>query len=310
MAEINALWAEKYRPKTVDAYVFKDESQKQQVEHWIAKKSIPNLLFSGSAGIGKTTLAKLLILQLGIDEYDVMYVNASRENGIGFIRERIHPFCQTMPFGDMKIVLLDEADRISPQGQDAMKATMEEYSATVRFILTSNHPNKITPPLHSRCQGFHFEKTDQTEFTARVATVLVSEGIDFDLDTLDSFVKATYPDLRKCLNSVQQHSTTMKLLMPTSADGSALDWRIDAVDLFKKGRIKEARTLICSSSTADDIDEIFRWAYDNLSLWGDTDEQQDEAIVIIRQGLVNHTLCADAEINLSATLTELCRISK
>lgn len=302
------LWTEKYRPKNVDDYVFKDESQKHQVETWIKTKTIPNLLFSGSAGIGKTTLAKLLVHQLEIDDYDVLYVNASRENGIGFIREKVHPFCQTMPFGDMKVVLLDEADRISPQGQDAMKATMEEYSQCVRFILTTNHPNKITPPLHSRCQGFHFAQTDHTEFTARVATVLVTEGVEFDLDTLDSYVKATYPDLRKCLNSVQQHSTTGKLLMPSSADKSMLDWRIDAVDLFKKGKIKDARALICGSANPEDVDEIFRWMYDNLELWGTTEEDQDSAIIIIRQGLVNHSLCADPEINLSATICELCRI--
>jgi replication factor C small subunit len=308
---INELWVEKYRPKTVDGYVFKDASQKDQVEDWIKRKYIPNLLFSGSAGIGKTTLAKLLIHQLGVDEYDVLYVNASRENGINFIREKIHPFCQTMPYGDFKVVLLDEADRISPQGQDAMKATMEEYTQTVRFIITTNHPNKITPPLHSRCQGFHFEKTDQVEFTARVATVLVTEGIEFDLDTLDSYVKATYPDLRKCLNLVQQHSTTSNTLsMPSASEKSALDWRIDVVDLFKKGKIREARTLLCSSSNADDADEIFRWMYDNLGLWSKTDEGQDEAIIIIRQGLVNHSLCADPEINLSATITELTQVGQ
>ena len=307
---INELWVEKYRPKTVDGYVFKDESQRQQVESWIKAKTIPNLLLSGSAGIGKTTLAKLLINELGIDDYDVLIVNASRENGIDFIRNKIHPFSQTMPFGQWKIILLDEADRVSQQGQDALKAAMEEYTSCVRFILTTNHPNKITPPLHSRCQGFHFEKTDHTEFTARVATVLVTENIEFDLDTLDSFVKATYPDLRKCLNSVQQHSTTGKLVMPSSSDRSALDWRIDVINLFKKGKIREARTLLCNSACTEDMDEIFRWMYDNLDIWSKTEEGQDEAILIIRQGIVNHGLVADVEINLSATLVDLTRIGK
>jgi len=108
MAEIKELWAEKYRPKTLDGYVFKDQAQRQQVEAWIKDKSIPNLLFSGPAGVGKTTMAKMLIHQLRVDGCDVLYVNASRENGIGFIRDKIHPFVQTMPFGEFKVVLLDE----------------------------------------------------------------------------------------------------------------------------------------------------------------------------------------------------------
>lgn len=307
---MNELWTEKYRPNTVNGYVFKDPAQKEQVEGWIKSKTIPNLLFSGSAGIGKTTLAKMLINELGIDTYDVLVVNASRENGIGFIRDKIHPFSQTLPFGDLKVILLDEADRISPAGQDALKAAMEEYSSSVRFILTTNHPNKITPPLHSRCQGFHFEKTDLVEFTTRAATILVTENIEFELDVLDTYVKATYPDLRKCINLLQQYSSTGTLTMPAASDKSAMDWRLDMVGLFKKGKVREARTLLCTTAAMDDADEIFRWMYDNLELWSDTDEGQDEAICIIRQGLVNHSLVADVEINLSATFTELIGIGK
>lgn len=307
---MNELWTEKYRPSTVDGYVFKDPKQKAQVEDWIKSKTIPNLLLSGGAGMGKTTLAKLLINELGIDNYDVLVVNASRENGIDFLRNKIHPFSQTMPFGSLKIVLLDEADRVTAQGQDALKAAMEEYSSTVRFILTTNHPNKITPPIHSRCQGFHFEKTDLTEFTARVATILVTEDIDFDLETLDLYVKATYPDLRKCINLVQQHSSTGKLLAPSEDDSAALDWRLDMVNLFKKGKIREARKLLCTTANMEDADEIFRWMYDNLNIWSQTDAGQDQAILIIREGLVNHALVADPEINLSATITELSQITE
>ena len=307
---IKELWAEKFRSKTVDDYVFKDEAQRRLVESWIKDKTIPNLLFSGSAGIGKTTLAKLLIDQIGTDEYDYLYVNASRENGIDFIRNRIHPFCQTMPFGDLKVVLLDEVDRISPQGMDAMKGTMEEYTQTVRFILTTNHPNKITPPLHSRCQGFHFDKLDHTEFTARAATILVTEGIEFDLDTLDDFIKGTYPDMRKCLNVLQQNSVSGKLTPPSASDRSAVDYRIEMVKLFKAGKIREARTLLCNNVSADDIDELFNWSYSNLDIWGDTDEEQDEAILVIRNALVNHALVADPEINISAMITELSQIRK
>jgi DNA polymerase III delta prime subunit len=303
------LWVEKYRPQTVDGYVFVDNAQREQVSTWIREGSIPHLLFSGSAGTGKTTLAKLLIHELGVDEYDVMYANGSKEARKVEWVDRLISFCQTMPYGNFKVVLIDEADYMNPNSvQPALRNLMEDYSQTVRFILTCNYPTKIIPPLHSRCQGFHINKTDHTEFTARVATVLVSEGVEFDLDTLDSYVKATYPDLRKCLNLVQPNSQTGQLVAPSAADRSARDWKLDCVDLFKHGKIREARTLLCQSSTPEESDEIFRWMYNNLELWGKTVEQQDQAITIIRNGIVNIPLIADQEINLSATLVELGQI--
>lgn len=304
------LWVEKYRPKTVDGYVFVDQAQRDQVSAWIKSGSIPHLMLSGSAGTGKTTLAKLLINELAIDHYDVMYANGSKEARKVEWVDRLIGFCQTMPFGRFKVVLIDEADYMNKESvQPALRNLMEDYSESVRFILTCNYPHKIIPPIHSRCQGFHIVKTDHTEFTARVATVLVTEGVEFDLDTLDSYVKATYPDLRKCLNLVQLNSQSGKLNAPSASDRSAGDWKLECVDLFKRGQIRAARTMICQNSTPEEAEEIFRWMYDNLDLWGDTPERQDQAIVIIRNGLVNHNSVADTEINLSATLIELSQIS-
>ncbi len=191
------LWVEKYRPKTIDGYVFRDAHQKEQVERWIKEGTIPHLLFSGSAGIGKTTLAKILLNALGVNDLDILEINASRTNSVEDVRDKIVNFVQMIPFGDFKVVLLDEADYLSPNAQAALRGVMEEYHTTSRFIFTCNYPNRIIPALHSRSQGFHIERVDQTEFTARVATILVEESVDFDLDTLDTFVKATYPDLRK-----------------------------------------------------------------------------------------------------------------
>jgi len=303
------LWVEQYRPNTVDGYVFVDDAQRQQVQQWIKDGSIPHLMLSGSAGTGKTTLAKLLINQLGVDQYDVMYANGSKDARKVEWVDKLINFCQTMPYGKFKVVLIDEADYMNPNSvQPALRNLMEDYSQTVRFILTCNYPSKILPPIHSRCQGFHIAKTDHTEFTARVATILVTEGVEFDLDTLDSYVKATYPDLRKCLNLVQPNSQTGKLVTPSAADKSMRDWKLDCVELFKAGKVREARTLLCQSSTPEESDEIFRWMYDNLDLFGSTAEQQDQAIVVIRNGIVNIPLIADQEINLSATLIELAQI--
>ena len=303
------LWVEKYRPNTVDGYVFVDDAQREQVQSWIRDGSIPHLMLSGSAGTGKTTLAKLLINELGVDEYDVMYANGSKEARKVEWVDKLISFCQTMPFGKFKVVLIDEADYMNPNSvQPALRNLMEDYSGSVRFILTCNFPNKIIAPLHSRCQGFHITKTDHTEFTARVATVLVTEGVEFDLDVLDTYVKATYPDLRKCLNLTQMNSQTGTLSAPSESDKSVRDWKLDCVDLFKRGKVREARTLLCQSSSPEEAEEVFRWMYDNLDLWGDTVERQDQAIVIIRNGLVNNNAVADVEINLSATLIELGQI--
>ena len=301
------LWVEKYRPKTVSGYVFRDEAQRNQVNNWIKEKTIPHLLFSGNAGIGKTTLAKLLFNELEIQELDILEINASRTNSVDDVRDKIVNFVQMIPFGDFKVVLLDEADYLSPNAQAALRGVMEEYHTTARFILTCNYPNRVIPALHSRCQGFHIAKIDQTEFTARVAEILITEGVTPDLDTLDTYVKATYPDLRKCINTVQMNVQDNSLLKPNEGDTGEADWKLDMVELFKAGKIQEARKLLCGAVRPEEMEEIYRWLYDNIELFGD-DAQQDRAVLVIKQGLVDHTLVADPEINLAATLIRLAAL--
>ena len=301
------LWVEKYRPNTIDGYVFRDDAQKKQVETWIKDKTIPHLLFSGNAGIGKTTLAKLLFNELEINDFDILEINASRTNSVDDVRDKIVNFVQMIPFGKFKVVLLDEADYLSPNAQAALRGVMEEYHTTSRFILTCNYPNRIIPALHSRCQGFHIAKVDVNEFTARVAQILIDEGVKPDLDTLDTYVKATYPDLRKCINTVQMNSQDGVLLKPNESDKNEADWKFEMVELFKAGEITKARKLVCASARAEEMEEVYRWLYDNIELFGD-EEKQDKAVVIIKQGLVDHTLVADPEINLAATMIRLQNI--
>ena len=306
---ITELWVEKYRPNTIDGYVFVDDRQRQQVESWLRDRSIPHLLFSGGPGTGKTTLAKMLINELGIDEYDVMLANGSKEARKVEWVDRLISFCQTMPYSDFKVVLIDEADFMNPNSvQPALRNLMEDYSHSVRFILTCNYPNRIIPPLHSRLQQLHIPKTDHTEFTARAATILVAESVEFDIDTLDNYVRATYPDLRKCIQLLQQNSQAGQLVAASATDRSAGDWKLDAVQLFKSGRIREARTLICQQSTPEETEDVFRWMFDNLDLWTQDVERQDQGIIIIRNGMANMPLVCDQEINLSATLCELARL--
>lgn len=301
------LWVEKYRPKTVSGYVFRDDTLKRQVETWIKDKSIPHLLLSGNAGIGKTTLAKLLFNELEVHEFDILEINASRTNSVDDVRDKVVNFVQMIPFGDFKVVLLDEADYLSPNAQAALRGVMEEYHSTARFVLTCNYPNRIIPAIHSRCQGFHIAKIDQTEFTARVAEILITEGITPDLDILDTYVKATYPDLRKCINMVQMNSSEGTLIAPAEGDSGGMDWMIQMVELFKAGKIQEARKLLCGQVRPEEMESIYRWLYDNIEVFGD-EAKQDQAVLIIKQGMVDHTLVVDPEINLAAVMIKLGRL--
>jgi len=302
------LWVEKYRPKTLKEYVVRDEAQRQQIQSWIDEKSIPHLLLSGAPGVGKTTLAKMLFHELDVSSYDILEINASRENSVDTVREKINNFVQIMPFGAYKYVLLDEADYMSPNGQAALRGVMEAYHTSARFILTCNYPNRVIPALHSRCQGFHMETIDKTEFTARVAEILIAEKVDQDIDTLDTYVKASYPDLRKCINMVQQNVRDGKLMPPAKGDSGQQDYRLEMVELFKQGKIQEARKLVCAQARPEECEDIYRWLYDNLDLISNDEDNQDKAVLIIKQGLVDHSFVADPEINLASVMIKLARL--
>jgi DNA polymerase III delta prime subunit len=305
---INKPWTELYRPNTANGYVFKDSTTKEQILAWIAQKFIPNLLFSGAPGTGKTTLARILVNELGVGSTDLLEINASRTNGVEHVRDMITRFVTTTPFGDFRVVLLDEADYLSKNAQAALRGVMEHYSENARFILTCNYKNMIIPALHSRCQSIHIESLDEVEFTSRAAEILITEGVEFDLESLDAVIRSTYPDLRKCINNLQMNSMLGRLTLAAEPEKSVPDYRLNAAELFKQRHYREGRNLIVSQARAEEVVDIFRWFYDNLDLWSTTAEGQDQAIIIIRNGLVNHGHMTDHEINLSATLTELSQI--
>ena len=299
------LWVEKYRPTSLAEYVFRDDAQKQQVESWVKSGAIPHLLFSGGPGVGKTTLAKVLLHELDVDWGDVLEINASRETSVEDIRHKVSNFVSTLPFGEFKYVILDEVDYMSRHAQAALRGVMEVHHASARFILTCNYLHKVLEALQSRSQGFHIEHLDETDYMVRLGQILSDEGIDIDIETLELYVKATYPDLRKCINMCQMNSQTGKLLAPHQSENSGPDYRVEMVQLFKEGKITEARKLICSKASPQEYEDIFKFLYRNLEYWGDTIDQQDEAILVIRDGIVKHGMCADPEINLAACLVQL-----
>lgn len=303
------LWVEKYSPKTIEEYVFLNDELEQKVKEWLSIKDgipIPNVIFNGSPGIGKTSLAKLLCKELNVHQRDIMMINASDENNVETVRNKIKTFCSTYPIGDYKVIILDEFDGFTPSAQNILRGEIENNYDTCRFILTCNYPNKISPAIKSRIQKFDFYKMDKDQYYSRCADILLKEKVEFEIQDFKDIVDSCYPDLRLGINVLQKKTIGGKLYQYEKEDNS-LDYVTEIISLFKNKEISKARKLIIEQARPEEYVEIYRFMYDNLDMFGD-EGMQENALLIIAEGLKDHYFVADTEINLSATLIKLSKL--
>ena len=295
------LWVEKYRPITLDKYVG-NEVIKNKIEDYFKQGSIQNLLFYGVAGTGKTTLAKLITKNLNCD---LLYLNASDERGIDTIREKIIPFASTMGFNDVKIVILDEADYLTPQAQATLRNTIESCSKTTRFILTCNYLERIISPLQSRCQTFEITPPSKTEVIEHISNITAEEKLfDVEIDDIQKVVNTHYPDIRKIINTIQGSIVDGQIKIDdNSLKNSQLGDRIVNA-LQKKYKLHMIRQILADSG-AREFDGLFKVLYDNVSKYTD---REGEAILIIAKYQYEYTFVLEKEICIAAMLNKLLDI--
>jgi len=305
----NKLWVEKYRPKTVDQYVFQDANLRANVDQWIKEKTIPHLLLSGVQGSGKTTLAFILINAMGLDQSDILIINASDENNVDTMREKIKGFVTSWAMGPFKVVLLEEADAMSHPAQGILRRLMEEFSDTSRFILTCNYDNKIIPAIKSRCQQFHFKSPNKDDILAYLVGILDDENVSFKLPLLHKYIAYAYPDIRKIVNAMQQNCIDGKLTAPQS-DAEAGDYKFQLLDLIENDKWQDARKLLCGNVANDEWEGVYRFLYENLDRAPRfaPKDAWEQGIVIIADHLYKDGLVSDREINAAAMLIELGKV--
>ena len=302
------LWVEKYRPTTLENYVG-NEVIKNKIADYIKESSIQNLLFYGVAGTGKTTLAKLITKNLNCD---LLYLNASDERGIDTIREKIQPFALSMGFNDVKIVILDEADYLTPQAQATLRNTIESCSKTTRFILTCNYLERIISPLQSRCQTFEITPPSKQEVNNKCQDILTQEKILFygihdngqHHNSIDGVIDTHYPDIRKIINTLQGSIVDGEIKIDdNSLKNTQLgDQIVEALE--KKLKLSVIRQILADSG-AREFDGLFKVLYDNVSKYTN---REGEAILIIAKYQYEYTFVLEKEICIAAMLNKLLDI--
>ena len=302
----HSLWVERYRPTKLENYIG-NEHLKSKVDVYLKSGDMPHLLLFGRAGTGKTTLAKMLVNSI---ECDYLYINASDENSVDTVRNKVRNFASTIGFKDMKIIILDECDYITPNAQAALRNLMETFSKHCRFILTCNFVERIIDPIQSRCQSFQIVPPSKKEVAVHLHNILTEEEVACKMDDVVSLVNAGYPDIRRVINSAQRQVVDGMLVI----DEQALmenDYKLTLIEILKKDNKKDAfkkiRKLLADSKVTD-FSDGFRLLYDTLDDWASG--HTAEVILVLAEGQRDDIVVVDKEINFMATMVKLLTIIK
>ena len=302
----NTIWVEKYRPSNLDSYIG-NEHLKSKVEIYLESGDLPHLLLYGKAGTGKTTLAKLLVKNI---ECDCLYINASDENNVDTVRTKVKQFASTIGFKDLKIIILDECDYITPNAQAALRNLMETFSKHCRFILTCNYVERIIDPIQSRCQSFQIIPPDRKEVAFHLSNILKKENVQFKNEDIVTIVNSGYPDIRRTINSAQRNVVNDKLKLDISSIIQN-DYKLKLLKILetqnKKNAFKEIRQLLADNKITDFAD-LFRLLYDEVDSWGKG--HVAECILIVARYELSDSQVVDKEINVMAMLIELLGVIK
>jgi replication factor C small subunit len=302
----HTLFVEKYRPVSLENYIG-NEHLKTKVSKYISTGDIPHLLLHGKAGTGKTTLAKLLVSNIDCDQ---MYINASDTNSVDTVRNQIKVFASSVGFKDLKVIILDECDYITPNAQAALRNLMETFSKHCRFILTCNYVERIIDPIQSRCQSFQIIPPSKTEVAKHLYNILIQENMISSPEDIKVLVDAGYPDIRRVINSAQRNVVKDKLKLDTSSIIQN-DYKLKLIKILetqdKKNAFKEIRQLLADNKITDFAD-LFRLLYDEVDGYGKG--HVAECILIIARYELSDSQVVDKEINAMAMIIELLGVIK
>ena len=306
LSNTNTLWVEKYRPTNLDSYIG-NEHLKSKVEIYLESGDLPHLLLYGRAGTGKTTLAKLLVKNI---DCDYIYINASDENNVDTVRTKVKNFASTIGFKDMKVIILDECDYVTPNAQAALRNLMETFSKHCRFILTCNYVERIIDPIQSRCQSFQIIPPSKNEVAKHLHNILIQENVIDSPEDIKVLVESGYPDIRRVINSAQRNVVKGRLKLDTSSIIQN-DYKLKLLKILetqnKKNAFKEIRQLLADNKITDFAD-LFRLLYDEVDEWGKG--HVAECILVIARYELSDSQVVDKEINAMAMLIELLGVIK